>query len=160
MTDIFVLSAGILLGSALYTDLGTGKIPNGLTLFFACAGICLHLSGAGQGGAVAMKGLGTGLAVFMVPYALGGTGAGDVKLFGALGALLGPLAVCWIFLYSALFAGGVCLFRIARIKQSPLAEGFHFFPTARRNREISPTFAYTGPAVLGYLSWTVVGGLF
>lgn len=141
------------MGCSLYTDLSAEKIPNGLTLAFACAGAGLHLSLSGfpQGGMVALSGLGTGLAVFMLPYCLGGTGAGDVKLFGALGTLLGPGAVGWIFLYSALFAGIFSLFRIVGTR-APAGLG--------RKGPISPTFAYTGPAALGYLFWGAAGGLF
>jgi prepilin peptidase CpaA len=39
-------------------------------------------------------------------FALGGMGAGDVKLLGAVGAWLGPLAVVWVALYSGI-AGGL-----------------------------------------------------
>lgn len=55
-----------------------------------------------------MAGLGwlAGALVFFPLFALGGMGAGDVKLLAALGAWLGPIPVLWIALYSSL-AGGV-----------------------------------------------------
>ena len=47
-----------------------------------------------------------GVAFFFPVFALGGMGAGDVKLLGALGAWLGPVAAVWVALYSGI-AGGV-----------------------------------------------------
>jgi prepilin peptidase CpaA len=38
-------------------------------------------------------------------YAAGGMGAGDVKLMGAVGSLLGPMNVIIAFLYSAVVGG-------------------------------------------------------
>ena len=39
-------------------------------------------------------------------YAIGGMGAGDVKLLGAVGAWLGPVAALWVALFAGI-AGGV-----------------------------------------------------
>jgi prepilin peptidase CpaA len=61
----------------------------------------------GPSGAVSSLGgclLGAGL--FFPLFALGGMGAGDVKLVGALGAWLGPGQAVWVVLSSAI-AGGV-----------------------------------------------------
>ena len=51
-------------------------------------------------------GLLLGFAVFFVFYAIGGMGAGDVKLMAAIGAFLGPKDVLFAALYTAI-AGGV-----------------------------------------------------
>jgi len=53
-----------------------------------------------------------GLALFFPLYALGGMGAGDVKLLGAIGAWLGPAGAVWTGLYGAV-AGGIMALIVA-----------------------------------------------
>ena len=61
----------------------------------------------GEGaGPTAVLGWLLGVAIFFVPFALGGLGGGDVKLLGALGAWLGPSGIFWAALYTGV-AGGV-----------------------------------------------------
>lgn len=63
--------------------------------------------GGAPGGLAALGGLAVGLAALMPFYALGGLGAGDVKLMAAAGSLLGaPLISLHAVLYTAI-AGGV-----------------------------------------------------
>ena len=50
-----------------------------------------------------------GLAIFFLPFVMGGMGAGDVKLMGAIGALMGWRFSVMTALYSAL-VGGVMVF--------------------------------------------------
>ena len=46
----------------------------------------------------------------MLPgYLLGATGAGDVKLMAAVGALLGPDGILWAFLYTTIAGGAIAL---------------------------------------------------
>ena len=88
-------------------DLKSRRIPNVLTFGSAVLAILVHayLSGiSGVGWAVA--GWFVGAAFFLPIFALGGMGAGDVKLLAALGAWLGPGPVAWVALFS-LIAGGV-----------------------------------------------------
>ncbi len=92
---------------AAVADLRTRRIPNVLTFGAALCAVWLHMSTDGVRG----LGLGTlgwmiGIALFLPFFALGGMGAGDVKLVGALGACLGPLGALHIALGAAL-AGGV-----------------------------------------------------
>ena len=88
-------------------DLRTRRIPNLLTFGAALVAVVAHgylggLSGAGW----SMAGWLVGAAFFLPIFALGGMGAGDVKLLAALGAWLGPGAAVWVAL-SSLIAGGV-----------------------------------------------------
>ena len=87
-------------------DLRRRRIPNALTFGAAAAGL---LTACVTGGppALGSSALGwlVGLAVFMPVYALGGMGAGDVKLLAALGAWVGPLSVFHLALYTGI-AGG------------------------------------------------------
>ena len=72
-------------------DLRTRRIPQVLTLGGAIAGFAFHAATGGwQGGLGSLAGWFIGIAIFLAPFALGGLGAGDVKLLGALGAWLGP----------------------------------------------------------------------
>ena len=93
--------------AACVSDVRTSRIPNALTGASLAAGIAAHVALAGGHGAlVALGGAATGLAVFFPIFALGGMGAGDVKLMAALGAWLGWGPVVWMALYAAV-AGGV-----------------------------------------------------
>lgn len=51
-----------------------------------------------------------GLGVFMLPYAFGKMGAGDVKLLGMCGVFLGPLPVLSAALYTMLAGGVLAMF--------------------------------------------------
>jgi prepilin peptidase CpaA len=82
------LTAGI--GIAAAWDLKTRKIPNRLTYPMMFFGLLFHgisdgLAGLGFSGAGLMAGTG----IFLIPYLLGGMGAGDAKLMGGVGAVLG-----------------------------------------------------------------------
>jgi prepilin peptidase CpaA len=92
---------------AVVCDLRTRRIPNLLTFGAALVAVFVrsYLEGtAGTLGSVA--GWATGVGLFFPIFALGGMGAGDVKLLGAIGAWLGPLAALWVALFSSI-AGGV-----------------------------------------------------
>jgi prepilin peptidase CpaA len=104
----------VLLVVAVFTDVRGSKIPNALTVPFAVLGLLLNLWAQGPYGIlVSLGGLVLGLALFFVSALLGRIlGAGDCKLFAAVGALLGPQLLIWGILYTAL-AGGVFALLIA-----------------------------------------------
>ena len=58
-----------------------------------------------QGFFFSVLGLTVGMALFIVAYAIGGMGAGDVKLMGAIGSFLGAKNVIWACLFSCIFGG-------------------------------------------------------
>ena len=94
-------------------DLRTRKIPNVLTFGTALAAVLLHgLTGGLSGAGMALAGWVVGLALFLPMFALGGMGAGDVKLLAAVGACVGPLAVVWVALFTSI-AGGVLALAVA-----------------------------------------------
>ncbi len=95
------------LGIAVYYDLRFRRIPNWLTFPAMIAGIAYHTYVGGIPALfLSFGGLLLGFALFFVFYAIGGMGAGDVKLMAAIGALLGPKDVLFAALYTAI-AGGV-----------------------------------------------------
>jgi prepilin peptidase CpaA len=113
-----VLAAGLL--AATVIDLRSRRIPNVLTA--SMTGIGLGLAAAGIGGATvtaAVAGFVFGLLLMLPGYALGATGAGDVKLMAAVGAIIGPALVLLAFICTAL-AGGV-LAVIVAIRRRRLA---------------------------------------
>lgn len=107
---IFTVKNLLLLGVliiATITDIRSNRIPNWLTLPAIIIGLCINFISAGTGGLLfGIEGLLLGMGLFIVLYMLGGMGAGDVKLMGAVGTMLGPQMVLWAALYTAL-AGGI-----------------------------------------------------
>ena len=94
-------------GAACVTDLRTRRIPNVLTIGAALAGLVFQFATGGvEGLGQAALGWLLGALVFLLPFALGGLGGGDVKLLAALGAWLGPADALWLVLYTGV-AGGV-----------------------------------------------------
>lgn len=92
-------------------DLRTRRIPQLLTLGGALAGLAVHLvSGGWNAGVASAAGWAVGIAIFFVPFALGGLGAGDVKLLGAIGAWLGPMNAIWVGLYAGAAGGVLAIF--------------------------------------------------
>jgi prepilin peptidase CpaA len=82
----------------VYLDIRTSRIPNWLTFTTMGVALLAHICLEGfQGATFSLFGLGTGLVIFVIFFVLGGMGAGDVKLMGAVGAIVGP--------YGALVAG-------------------------------------------------------
>jgi prepilin peptidase CpaA len=106
MNAFHLIALGVALVAAGW-DLGTRRIPNELTFGAAFVAFAAHAwIGGWPGAAMALAGWAAGVALFFPVFALGGMGAGDVKLLGAIGAWLGPIAAVWVALYSGV-AGGV-----------------------------------------------------
>lgn len=81
----------VLLASAVATDLRNHRIPNVLLVSALNLALILHTIGGGVEGLItAVGGLVIGLAMLLPIYAVGGMGAGDVKLLGVVGCFLGP----------------------------------------------------------------------
>lgn len=96
--------------AACVTDLRSRRIPNVLTFGGALAGVLANaVTGGADGAGAALAGWLVGIAVFFVPFALGGMGAGDVKLVAALGAWLGPIDTLWLALYAGIAGGALAI---------------------------------------------------
>ena len=91
-------------------DLACRRVPNPLTLSIAALGVALAAAHAtGVGVAQAFGGLAVGLLLMLPGFAIGATGGGDVKLFAALGTMLGPTRTGVAFLYTALVGAALAL---------------------------------------------------
>ena len=100
-------AASGLAAAACVTDVGWRRIPNALTLGGAAVGLIVAaVTGGIAAFGVAAGGWIVGMVLFLPLFALGGLGAGDVKLLAAIGAWLGPRDVVFVALYGAI-AGGV-----------------------------------------------------
>ena len=107
-TALIPFATGLALAAA--HDVRSRRIPNALCLAFCLVGLGARgmLGGFGPG----LVGAGLGLAILIVPFALGLIGGGDVKLLAATGAWLGPQATLAAAL-AGLAAGGLLSAAIA-----------------------------------------------
>ncbi|NLX97701.1 MAG: prepilin peptidase [Rhodopirellula sp.] len=108
---VFTLAAAV-------SDWRTRKLPNWLTVSALAAALLLHTILAGLPGlANALLGFAVGFGILLVLWLIGGSGGGDVKLMGALGAWLGVSLILRVFFLSAaliaVFAGAVLVFAFA-----------------------------------------------
>ena len=111
--------------AASICDLKGRRIPNALTLGAVVVAVAMQAVLNGWHGVLlAASGWAVGVALFFPLFALGGMGAGDVKLLGAIGAWLGPAGALWTGLFGAV-AGGIMALIVA------LARGYML--TAMRN---------------------------
>ena len=122
-SELIVLStlvAGVALAAAI--DLRSRRVPNPLTATLAALGVAFAASGiSGLTVGASLTGLVLGLALMLPGHLFGATGAGDVKLFAAVGALIGPLPIAMAFFYTALAGGVLALvvaFRRQRLQQT------------------------------------------
>jgi prepilin peptidase CpaA len=97
----------LLLGICVVTDIGKRKIYNAVLLPFLCAGLIVNTITFGlQGLEDSLLGMLSGFGILIIPFLIGGMGAGDVKLLAVIGAIKGLAFVLMSALYMAL-AGGI-----------------------------------------------------
>lgn len=108
---IAALFAGV--GSGALVDLAKRRIPNEVSLATAAAGVVFAATGvSGITLTSSLVGFAMGFAMMLPGHILGATGAGDVKLFAAAGAVLGGGRVLQAFCFMAI-AGGVLALLVA-----------------------------------------------
>lgn len=123
----------LLLAVAVVSDARWRRIPNVLVLVALLAGLLFHALGpkvgagglfsnqpGALGGLLALCGVLVGFLLFLPMYLLRVLGAGDVKLFAAVGAFAGPaatvnLAICVLLAGGLLALGHMALARNARL---------------------------------------------
>ena len=108
-------SALTLTVAAACTDWRARRIPNWLTVPALVAGIAINsFLMKWHGTKVSLEGIGLGLGLFLPLVLMRGIGAGDWKLMGALGAILGPARLLVVILASILIAGLMALVEVLR----------------------------------------------
>lgn len=86
------------------------KVPNWLTFPMVISGWIYSTYALGWSGLLwSILGTIVGLALLMVPYAIGGMGAGDVKLMGGVGAWVFPEATFYAFCATAIIGGALAI---------------------------------------------------
>lgn len=101
-----LLALLILLAIAVFTDLRERRIPNWLTVSGMLAGIALTSLEVGGVPTTALLGALLAFVLAFPLFALGGVGAGDVKLLVAVTAFTGPGGLLPMIIYGGI-AGGV-----------------------------------------------------
>jgi prepilin peptidase CpaA len=96
---------GVLAASAI-TDFKWKRIPNAFILPAMAVSMLIHALNSGISGFIfSIEGLFLGMALLIIFYIMGVMGAGDVKLMGAVGSILGPAGVFKAFLFTAIVGG-------------------------------------------------------
>ena len=109
------LVALTLVAIAACTDVRSRRIPNWLTVPACILGISLHrFLGGWSGLKLSLEGAGIALAVLFPVVLLRGLGAGDWKLFGALGAFVGPVGIMLILFFAVMIGGAMAIFLTIR----------------------------------------------
>ena len=162
MAALGIVVAGSVVAAVI--DLRTKRVPNELTMAMAGAGIVLAAMGGGRIGLTAsIAGCVLGAALMLPGHLFGGTGAGDVKLLAASGALLGPSLTLRAFV-ATVIAGGLLALAVAwrrgRLRQTldmtgQLALG-NAASAAIRHPGADNRFAYAPAIALGVIV-TVLG---
>ena len=97
---------GLVLLIAMWQDMTQRKIPNALLVAASAYALLWSMTAGGVGLASALVGGVVALLVFVVFYALGAMGAGDVKLMATVGIFLGRADVLGLCI-TVLIAGAV-----------------------------------------------------
>jgi prepilin peptidase CpaA len=155
-TDAVVLGVTVAAtAAAVITDLRARRIPNAVTAATAITGLALAALGAsGISFRASFVGFVLGLLLMLPGHLLGATGAGDVKLLAAVGAVLGPQRILAAFLYTAIAGGALALvvaLRGRRLRRTLASSGRLLIQPAAARGEIEAPhrrnrFAY-GPAI-------------
>lgn len=100
------IALGLTLSIAAYTDWNEQRIYNKLLGPAFLSALMLHTySGGITGLKLSLYGTFLGFILLLLPYFLGGMGAGDVKLLAVIGAFGGPDFVGHSFLFGAIIGG-------------------------------------------------------
>lgn len=111
--DITLVSAVLIF--AAYIDGKQLKVPNWITFPMVLSGLVYHTVANGWTGCQAsLLGIGCGLLCLLPLYAIGGMGAGDVKLMAGIGAWLGAATTWNAFLVTVVVGAVMAIVMVAR----------------------------------------------
>ncbi|RZB37646.1 MAG: prepilin peptidase CpaA [Desulfobacteraceae bacterium Eth-SRB2] len=135
-------------------------------------GLTYHSVANGWSGLIfSSMGLTIGIAIFLVSYLMGGMGAGDAKLMGAVGAMIGPKGVMIACLFTAVVGGIyaliVLLFNMQYLKgfitrSAITVKAFaftrNFIPIPADESEKKPRLCYGIAIAIGTLFYVFIEG--
>lgn len=106
MQEHLIILLAIAMGIAVIEDIRRLKIPNWVTYPTMLLALIAHSVAGGIDGLLfSAGGLASGIGLFIIPYLMGGLGAGDAKLMGAAGAIIGPKGILMASILVVLFGG-------------------------------------------------------
>lgn len=165
--SVILLVAGVI-------DFRMQKIPNFLTFPTVITALIYHFFLNGVNGLwFSILGMFTGIALLIIPYIMGGMGAGDVKLLGAIGSFVGYKSVCVVFLFTAILGGIYAILLLIWYEKSLkifLKKAFHtmlsivltnrYKPEFESKNKIKPRLCYGIVIAMGgflYMGLTMYG---
>lgn len=161
--SINLLALLALVGIAVFTDLRERRIPNWLTVSGVLVGLALAAIETAGFPTAALLGVVTALAIAFPLFALGGIGAGDVKLLAAVGAFVGPGGLLPVVIYGGIAGGVLALGSAIRrgvlvpVLMSSLGLLLHFITLGRHGEP--PTLATPGAHSVPYGVAIAVGAV-
>lgn len=115
ITNILLLS--ILAVLIAYYDMRYRRIPNAFVLATLTSGLVINaIFGGVQGAVASVKGCALAFVLMFVLHVFGAMGAGDVKLFAAIGSVVGGALVLPTFLVVILTGGALAVGTMIRAK--------------------------------------------
>jgi len=157
MTTIVLFIA---LAISFITDIKKRRIFNIITFPAMLMGLFFHtITNGWDGFLFSLLGIVTGFGLLMIPYALNGMAAGDVKLLMAIGALKGSAFTFSSFLYIAIIGGIIALIilivkkdLVNSLKRILFSAQFKTLNSLSKD-ELHHAFPYGVAIVLGTLSY-------
>jgi prepilin peptidase CpaA len=163
MLEVRIIAVLVIAVAAAVLDVRVRRIPNVLTFVSAVLGFLFALATGGWHAlALSAAGWFVGAALFFPFFALGGMGAGDVKLLAALGAWFGPADVVWLAIFTAMaggLVGALVALRHRYLRQAMgnvwlmlthwRVFGFKAVPGLTLTDDQAPRIAYAVPVLVG-----------
>ena len=143
LTIASALLLAIILVAIIYTDIRYRRIPNKLVLIALISGLAVNTFFGGSWGLLlSLSGFGFAFALTLLFHLFGTLGAGDVKLFGAIGSIVGISLVLPTLLVVAIVGGvlAVCKMIYTRTTRITLLNVAQFF-VGRLSGMGAPQFA-------------------
>jgi prepilin peptidase CpaA len=125
LSPVLQIAVLVMVSIASVTDLRGQRVPNWLTGGGILLALALQTYLAGTAGLVhGIGGMLAGFGLLIVFYAIGGMGAGDVKLMAAVGAYVGAKTVVGVFLITGIAGGfyALALWALPEIARSGARE--------------------------------------
>ena len=171
-SEIPIVATSIYFFLICITDTHKSKIPNLLNLTLIIFAFTYNFISTSWGGLLSHSLLGMilGLLLLMLPYLLGGFGAGDVKSLAAVGSVAGPEAILHIFVYMALWGGALAILHYIfnRELMGKVRDSLQALKTSAISldaADLTPTkvetlrFPYAAAIALGYFTYLGCGNI-
>lgn len=163
MTYLKIGILGLILLISLYYDIREQKIKNFITFPAALVGISINFIDQGYNGLItSLTGWFIPIAGLILLYYINVMGAGDIKLFAAIGSVMGLTFVAYSFIFSIYIGGIIAVFllikrRVFKTRMIAVLNYLKFiFLTGRLNKysakeDHSSKFIFTSAIVPGTL---------